>query len=1078
MRIAASMVCLICSTVASTTNAGVTPEIQAAIRGNTFEVVMKKPEKDPVSYEKPLPLDLLPFIERNDAYRSVGTAFALGSNTYVTAAHVFGAGIDSQFGPPTLRRPDGTVFAVDRILKFSMDEDFVVFSLREDPAPTGLSVDRAPQLDQAVLAVGNALGEGIVIRDGLFTSETPEAQDGRWQWIRFSAAASPGNSGGPLCDADGKVVGIVIGKSPNENLNYSLPIARVLDGEPRKARFNTKSLATLPFMHGTLTSAYKDEFTLPMTWPAFAEAYQRVVERHFEDSRAQLLKTYADSLFPKGIGSENLLFEPSKNVLRPRLITQQADGTWVADVPAFHQFDLSADGSVAYVDIAGARLMSLVRPGAASDDGFYNDSKAFMDFALKALDLRRPVGADQVRVTSLGPARSDVLFTDRYGRKWQERVWAIPFMDAYLAGELLPTPDGYAAIISLTPSAVLAESKATLRLLAAQFDGSYHGTLAQWRAALGRRSLLPAALSQVKLDKSSDWMLQTPRFSSSVPPDVLALTDQSPLTLAMGFISDGPQTLWDIQGIVWHRDARKDAAVELWRRARPPANAKLELRNAFDNVSQRRSPYDSLLIRDTVETFSISSVVDVPAGKTGTIDPDLEYALTVRMVGGPTAEDAKLTLTLVTGTTHVLERGHGEGVVLESKSKVDLDSVLDAYERQAVRTSSIDTGINDIRGRTMIEDLHQFIRAAKKESGAAQKSEDDRTAWLADLRSSLAKLQAYWNEVPALMRNRDMFAEFLSNNRLPSSTPHGAAVLSAESDLLAVLKNSRPGDDWRERALQLRASYVQERSALVKSQRSALALAQPMQLRASPCPAPATHTTGTAAPRLASDPERLQDYWPAASRRLGEEGTVIAAIHISTIGCVTGMSIVGFSGSDRLDAAVLKYLESASFTPAGTDGKPTENTVLMPIAFKLDQTSASAMSPGIARTVVKTPVSFDANHPLEFPVKDYPKESMRAHEGGVCHVRITVKADGSVQDPHLTLSTGHPRLDQACLKFFAGLAHASVFNPATEDGKAMDASVEVPLIFRITDPANVANVSPNAGTTETAPQVSLPRKVR
>jgi hypothetical protein len=39
--------------------AGVTPELQQAIRENTFEVVKKKPEKDPVSYEKPLPLELV-----------------------------------------------------------------------------------------------------------------------------------------------------------------------------------------------------------------------------------------------------------------------------------------------------------------------------------------------------------------------------------------------------------------------------------------------------------------------------------------------------------------------------------------------------------------------------------------------------------------------------------------------------------------------------------------------------------------------------------------------------------------------------------------------------------------------------------------------------------------------------------------------------------------------------------------------------------------------------------------------------------------------------------------------------------
>ncbi len=326
--------------IAFTAAAGVTPELQRAIRENTFEVVMKKPETDPVTYEKPLPLDLIPFIERTDAYRSVGTAFSLGGNTYVTAGHVIAAGVGSQFGMPALRRADGKVFEIDRILKFSVHEDFVVFSVRDDPAPTGLGVSRSPQLDEAVLAVGNALGEGIVIRDGLFTSETAEAQDGRWKWIRFSAAASPGNSGGPLCDSDGKVIGIVIGKSPNENLNYSLPIVRVLDGEPGKARFDQKALASLPFMHGTLTYAYKDGFDLPLAWTAFVQAFQKVIDRHVEESRSQLLKNYADTNFPKGSGSEALLFEPVANDFRPRLITQHADGTWAADKLSYQEIDL------------------------------------------------------------------------------------------------------------------------------------------------------------------------------------------------------------------------------------------------------------------------------------------------------------------------------------------------------------------------------------------------------------------------------------------------------------------------------------------------------------------------------------------------------------------------------------------------------------------------------------------------------------------------------------------------------------------------------------------------------------------
>jgi serine protease Do len=939
MRIALGLACLFCLGLATNVLADVSPHLQQVIRENTFEVVMKKPENDPVSYEKPLPLDLLPYIERTDAYRSVGTAFALGNNVYVTAGHVFLAGIDSQYGPPALRRSDGTVFEVERILKFSVHEDFVVFSLRKDPAPAGLATNRDPKLDEVVLAVGNALGEGIVVRDGLFTSETPEAQDGRWKWIRFSAAASPGNSGGPLCDGDGKVIGIVIGKSPNENLNYSLPIARVLDGEAMKARFDQKTLATLPYMHGTMTYAYKDQFDLPLAWPAFVDAFQKLGLRHYEDAAGQLLKTYADSLFPKGPGAQALLYEPVVGEAKPRLITQQADGTWVAELRAFHEIDLPGDGSVGYADEAGVRLLSLVRSGAASDDAFYSDSKAFMDLALKTLDLRRAVGADQVRVTSLGSAKSDIVFVDPYGRKWQERVWAIPFLDAYMVAELLPTPEGYAGIVFMTPSATLPEFKGMAHLLLPQFDVSYRGTLAQWRAALGRPALLPTALSRVMLDKTTVWTLRTPRFISSVPADVLALTDKSPLTVTMGFMQEGPHVVWDAQGVVWNQDNRKDVAVDLWRRARPPEGAKLDLRNRFDSISQRRSPYDGSLNRDSIEVYSVSNVLDVPGTKQGTVSSDLEYGLTVRLVGHPTSTGAAASLSRVAEVTRVLERGYGTDIAKESKPGPDLDAMIDELEHEVSgKVNQTDSVLGkDVRGKLMSEDLHDYMTILKKDAQgiSAKSSQTEKAAWLDGQKEHLGWFVTYWIQVPALMHNRVMFYAFLEKNHMPSTTLHGPTVVRAESELIAALNNPVPTEEWPERETHLIQAYIAERRALVKDG-NLNSPAVPLQPRSSACPPPASSTTGTAYPRFASNPQDLNYYWPSESKRLGEEGTVIASIHISTTGCVTGMSIAGSSGSDMLDHAVLKYLESATFTPAGPDGKAVESTVKLPIVFKLN----------------------------------------------------------------------------------------------------------------------------------------------
>jgi len=89
------------------------PAVLPRVQGATFEVVIPKPVNDPLSYEKPLPFDQLPFQQRNDKYYSVGTAFALGENRYITAGHVLSIGIDSLMGEPAVRDASGHVYAID-----------------------------------------------------------------------------------------------------------------------------------------------------------------------------------------------------------------------------------------------------------------------------------------------------------------------------------------------------------------------------------------------------------------------------------------------------------------------------------------------------------------------------------------------------------------------------------------------------------------------------------------------------------------------------------------------------------------------------------------------------------------------------------------------------------------------------------------------------------------------------------------------------------------------------------------------------------------------------------------------------
>jgi serine protease Do len=914
--------------------AGVSPEMQQAIRANTFEVVMKKPEVDPVTYEKALPLDLLPFHERTDKYRSVGTAFSLGHNTYVTAAHVINAAIDSQYGMPELRASDGTVYAIDRITRYSMHEDFVVFSLQNDPAPIGLSVNREPKIDDPVLAVGNALGEGIVIRDGLYTSATDEDQDGLWKWIRFSAAASPGNSGGPLLDGNGKVIGIVIGKSPNENLNYSLPIGRALDGDERKAQFDQRVLTQLPFISGTNTYKYRDSFALPLNWPAFAKAYQAVLVRHIDESRALLIKAYSDTMFPRGPGSDSLLFDPEPNGFNPILIMQQADGAWGANRPEYTVTDLSGDGSVSAANVSGATLLRLVRSNGASDDAFYADSKAFMDLALKALNVRRVVGPDQVRVTSLGAAPSESLYSDSYGRKWQERVWAVPYLDVYIVSLLLPTPDGYTAVLLFTPSSLQAESKSAAHMLAGQLGVSLRGTLKQWQAYLSRRSLLPETLSGVKLEHAPDWTLRTRRFTSAVPAAVLALSGDSPLTMTMAFMKEGAQVVWDIADVWWDKDNRMDAAVGISRRENPPDSARLDLRNDFASRRERRAPFDGQLIRDSAETYSISQVLNVPGTGNGMISSDLVYELTLRLADHPTMQDAQHSLELAAETTHILERGGGAEMaaapVVAPVANVEYDNTM----RQAIAEAQKDDASvgKDIRGHLLSQDVRDLYEAVRTQamqtpigSEAASKAANEQMA-------EAQSLQAYWHQYPALSHNRDMWAEFLSRNGMPASTPHKDEVTAAENSLLSALGSGPPSPEWAVLAHALVVAYIQERRHMPIQANPAALDYRPRQ---TPCPAPAEKTSGKKSVIFSRMPRSLEDFWPLRSKQLGEEGEVKISLRISATGCALAAARVRSSGSDMMDEAVMQYYETIEFLPAEIDAKAVETTAVLPVVFKL-----------------------------------------------------------------------------------------------------------------------------------------------
>ena len=921
------------------TGAAVTPDMQKAIRTATFEVVRKKPEHDPLEYEKPLPLELLPYTERNDAYQSIGTAFALGNNTYVTAAHVLLAGINSQYGPPSLRASDGTVYSIDKITKFSDFRDFAVFSLAGDPKPVGFAINRTPRVDDPVLAVGDALGEGIVIRDGLFTSETPEDQDGRWKWIRFSAAASPGNSGGPLLDANGKVIGIVIGKSPNENLNYSLPIREMLDSPEGTAQFDQRVVTRFPVLHNTRTFAYRHEFKLPLSWPEFAKAYEEVVVRYSKQARDELLKANEHRIFPSGEGTEELLFDLDVH-FEPRIIAQQTDNTWSAVAPGYRQADLPGDGQVSVADVSGTgiTLLRLHRPHNADDEAFYSNSKTFMDLALKGMNITRTVGADNVRVISMGAAAGDTVYTDHHGRRWQQRLWPLPYLDAWIISMQLPTPDGYVALLQYAPSALERIAQSQVALMADFVDVSYSGTLAQWQSFLKRRALLPASLADLTLNTDKDLTLHTKRFTFKVPSTVMPVNAHSELDLGMGFIRNDDHVVWDVGSVNLYRDPQHKSYVQLHRQKQPPATARQELRNQFSNMQSRRSPYDMQSSREQDDTYSVTGVLDAPGKTVGKISPDLVYSVTLALEGVPGTTDLATKEQILLKSMQILERG--EAPEIDPPKRGDSDDLEKSIARTRQWIHDMEKYADafsavfgkDSRGRTYAQDVREFVAEPieKLVDDMNTLSTEQYEIWQAASEHAKVLLE-YWQQVGRINSSRDVWPAFLKMNRLSETTEHGESVKALEAQLMTLVAGS-PSSTWAKQANELADAYLQEREQILRG------LAPPdgpFIPRQSACPAPSDKTSGKAWPTLAPTSKPPSLNYPPMSRRNGHEGMIMLLIQIDEAGCAIDARVIGSSGYEELDAAAMTLYESMQFLPAEKNGKAVATTVSVPIIYRL-----------------------------------------------------------------------------------------------------------------------------------------------
>lgn len=528
-------------------------EVLEALDESIFEVLLLKPAKDSLVYEKPLPVHLIPYAIRKDKYHSIGTAFAVSGNTFLTAAHLFNLDTVSQFKNIYIRNKKGEVYEIDKILKYSDHKDFVLFTIKQSVVQKWLEINGEPVMNEAVFAVGNALGEGIVIRDGVLTSKTLEDENGEWEWLRISAPVSPGNSGGPLLDKDGKIIGLISRKSENENLNYALPMTVISEFQENTAQLHKRVRYVFANTSKTKWATYDYQTRLPKNYhelrEELTESYHVFVEKLFREFLSENKNTF----FPKGKGSLNLLHSKYACYF-PHLISEEDNGNWNLFHPSdIQEVELENNGSLSYGEMKGIFFIELEKPDEVSLEDLSGNTQLLMDTILKGLPFRRTVMNENIRAVSMGKAETKFDHVDRYGRKWLVCIWPIEYNDTKIITFSMFVPGGLISLLMYgSTDDIETGYLLDLKELVNYIYYTYYGTFRDWEEFFHNAHYTPDIFKTVEFSfvENERVSFSSKRFSFNYQQEMQPISADSDLSLQMTYYAENGRIVWDIGRVI------------------------------------------------------------------------------------------------------------------------------------------------------------------------------------------------------------------------------------------------------------------------------------------------------------------------------------------------------------------------------------------------------------------------------------------------------------------------------------------------------------------------------------------------
>lgn len=563
------------------------------LMNGVFEIVVPRIEDKSISYNEELPTHLLPYKIRKSPFRGVGTAFAIGPNKFVSAAHVFDLHQPSLVTPVYLRDSAGKTFAVNQVLRYSQHRDLIEFNLKSVPAKVQpLAIASESRIGQFVFTVGNALGDGIVTRSGYITSFTPEPVDGDWNDIRYSAPASPGNSGGPLLNKKLEVVGIVVRRTESENLNFAIPVKEL--SKVNKAEFFVQDIKLEQFKKqlsrdwrfSTSTPAQPADITKVAN--ASYVGFQKKLYEDFE-------KKFKSDVFPtdpklKVWAKDSLAYSIGGYIMK------DTNDRWVTTPVDWNVHQLEPHRSLVIekgADHSDTVLFMLERPAKTKLADFFKNPKGILDTFLKQMSWSRNFAGRKIGITSYGKPEKTSVWKDDYERKWRTYEWNSVFDDRTLQLHCMTMPAGVLCLFDSDPYRLRDLGQISTRRAINRFMIDIYGKIKDWK----EWKTIPAEWDQQIIPKNVDVSLNSNGVIFKAGPFSGKITekdfdDDAELSLAMNATAENIFHLRvrNIQIAEKDGDMQMGAGINL----KPDNQGHPAYREVWDKMVSKRAPYNGL----------------------------------------------------------------------------------------------------------------------------------------------------------------------------------------------------------------------------------------------------------------------------------------------------------------------------------------------------------------------------------------------------------------------------------------------------------------------------------------------------